>query len=210
VWPQLADEGLLIDELDSAIEKLLGTAPAGSLLASAAVAFDIPDAQWRAKLQRLTVNCYLYDIRENREMRTNEPLTARSSDGRRATRIEPPIRIDCAYCITAWSTAETDGVREEHRLLSQVLRRLLQNETLPASVLGGSLATQIPPYPLVIASKDGVKNQPEFWNALDQRLKPSLNYVVTLAMLLEDPPGDIALGPIVTTPTVTTEPLQRP
>jgi simple sugar transport system permease protein len=36
----------------------------------------------------------------------------------------------------------------------------------------------------VIASQEGVKNLPEFWNALDQRLKPSLNYVVTLAMMV--------------------------
>jgi hypothetical protein len=42
------------------------------------------------------VNCYLYDVRENREMRTNEALTVHSADGLRAARIRPPVRIDCA------------------------------------------------------------------------------------------------------------------
>jgi len=45
----------------------------------------------------------------------------------------------------------------------------------------------------------GVKNLPEFWNALDQRLKPSLNYVVTLAMMIDDIPADTGMAPVVST-----------
>ena len=43
----------------------------------------------------------------------------------------------------------------------------------------------------MIAAPDGVKNQPEFWGALDQQLKPSLNYVVTLAMILDEAPQEL-------------------
>lgn len=177
----------MIDELDETIRTLLNaSALAGSLLKGAKVSFDLPDAAWRGSLADLTVNCYLYDIRENREMRTAEPLRVTSVDKQRRARVAPPVRIDCAYCITAWSTAGTEAVREEHRLLSEVLFVLLKNPTIPRSALQGSLSRQIPPYPTVIASQDGVKNQPDFWSALDQKLKPSLNYVVTLAMMLED------------------------
>jgi hypothetical protein len=177
----------MIRDLDATIKSLLTTgAPAGSSLAGASVSFDLPDAQWRGGLSELTVNCYLYDIHENVEMRTHEMLTVRSADGKSVARIAPPIRIDCAYCITAWSPASTDAVLEEHDLLSQVLLVLLRNPTIPLSVLQGSLVDQIPPYPTVIASVDGiVKNHPQFWTALDQKLKPSLNYIVTLAMLLD-------------------------
>lgn len=196
----------MIRDLDDTIRQLIKTrAPAGSLLAGAAISFDLPDAGWRAGLSALTLNCYLYDIRENREMRTNELLTARSADKKRATRLTPPVRIDCAYCITAWSTATSEAVLEEHRLLSQALLLLLRHPTIPSAVLQGSLSTQIPPYPTVIASKEGVKNQPEFWHALDQKLKPSLNYVVTLAMLLDDIPSDAAMGHVVETVTVDTD-----
>jgi hypothetical protein len=198
----------VIRDLDDTIAALLKSAAApGSTLAGAAVSFDIPDGKWRGNLHGLTVNCYLYDVRENRELRTHEPLTARSGDGRRVSHVRPPVRIDCGYCITAWSTANADAVLEEHRLLSQVLRALLLNPTLPAAVLRGGLRGQIAPYPLVVASQDGVKN-PEFWNALDQRLKPSLNYVVTLAMLLDDVPADAALGAAVINPTVTTKAME--
>jgi hypothetical protein len=182
----------MIRDLDATLEQLLKTAaPAGSELAGAKISFDLPDAEWRAKVDVLTVNLYLYDIRENLEMRTNQPLMQRSADHTAAFRLRPPARIDCAYCITAWSPAVSESILEEHRLLSQVLRLLLLNRTIPAGVLQGSLVGQIPPYPTIIASPDGVKNQPEFWGALDQQLKPSLNYVVTLAMMLEEPPAQM-------------------
>jgi hypothetical protein len=178
----------MIRDLDATVQRLLlGGAPPTSTLAGATISFDLPDADWRGTLTGLTVNCYLYDVHENLEMRTNEPFLVRT--GQTATRVAPPVRIDCAYCITAWSTATTDSVLDEHDLLSQVLVVLLQNPTIPAAMLQGSLVGQIPPYPTVIASVDGiVKNHPQFWTALDQKLKPSLNYIVTLAMLLDPAP----------------------
>ena len=179
----------MIRDLDLTIRELLETrAPTGAELAGADIVFDLPDADWRAGLGQLTVDCYLYDLRENAELRTQEPLVHRSADLTRASRLRPPARVDCSYCITAWSTATADPVLEEHRVLSQVLRILLANPSVPADVLQGSLATQIPPYPTVIAAADGIRNQPDFWGALDQQLKPSLNYVVTLALMLDDEP----------------------
>jgi hypothetical protein len=185
----------MIRDLDVTIQSMLATlAPPGSVLASADVTFDLPDAEWRSGISSLTVNCYLYDVRENREMRTNERLVQRSDTGTPMALRQPPVRIDCTYCITAWSPADNESVLEEHRLLSQVLRLLLQNPTIPGSVLQGSLVTQIPPYPRVIAGPDNIKNLPEFWGALDQQLKPSLNYTITLALLLdEEPPADAVL-----------------
>jgi hypothetical protein len=190
----------MIRDLDDTIQALLKTqAPVGSELAGADITFDLPDGDWRTTLLKITVNCYLYDIRENRELRTHEPLMVRSADGKRAMRRSPPVRVDCAYCITGWSPAASESVLEEHRLLSQVLTVLLRNPTIPTAALKGSLVTQIPPYPTMIAVPDGVKNPPEFWGALDQQLKPSLNYVVTLAYDLEPAVAEAAMPPVVTT-----------
>jgi len=181
----------MILDLDNSLEAMMTTlAPPGSALNSATVSFDLPDAEWRGNLAQLTVNFYLHNVRENLEMRTNERLLQRSDLGVPMALRQPPVRIDCTYCITAWSPATSESVLDEHRLLSQVLRLLLQNPTIPHGVLQGSLATQISPYPRVIAAPDGIKNQPEFWGALDQQLKPSLNYTVTLAMLLDEDPSD--------------------
>jgi hypothetical protein len=190
----------MIRDLDDTLQALLHTQAApGSELASADISFEIPDSDWRGTLTKLTVNCYLYDIRENRELRTHEPRVLRSADGKRAIRRTPPVRVDCGYCITGWSPATSESVLEEHRLLSQVLAVLFRNPTLPAGVLQGSLATQIPPYPWLIAAPEGVKNPPEFWGALDQQLKPSLNYVVTLAFDLDPVVPEAAMPHVVTT-----------
>lgn len=187
----------MIRDLDETVQKLLhDEAPDGTELKQADIVFDIPDADWRKTLQKLTVNCYLYDVRENRDMRTHEPLLARSAGNSLARRVRPPVRIDCAYCLTAWSPATEESSFDEHRLLSQVLMVLLQNHTLPPTVLQGSLANQIPPFPTVVATFNDIKNQPDFWRALDQQLKPSLNYVVTLAVLLDGVDG---MGRVVET-----------
>jgi uncharacterized protein DUF4255 len=185
----------MIRDLDDTLAALLKNhTPAGSLLAGAQIKFDLPDSKWRQQLNKLTVNCYLYDVRENSELRTFEPLTIRSSNGLSATRIRPPVRVDCAYSITAWSVAHTDPVLEEHRLLSQTLLVLLQNRRIPVADLKGSMVNQPQPYPTVIAMPDATKNMPDFWKALDQELRPSLNYVVTLGMWLDPLP---TLGRVV-------------
>lgn len=186
----------MISDLDDTIKELLTSrAPPGSELAGADISFDIPDADWRQGVDKLTVNCYLYDVHENIEMRTREPLLQRNSDGTRASWRQPPSRIDCGYCITAWSRHSKESIADEHRLLGQVLMVLLKHPTIPSEVLQGSLIDQIPPYPTIIALPDGVKNQPQFWEALDQQLKPSLTYVVTLALMLDEEPSE--LGPVV-------------
>jgi hypothetical protein len=188
----------MIRDLDETLRALLTQqAPPGSELAGADISFDIPDGEWRGSLDVLTVNCYLYDVRENRDLRTTEPVKQRNLLSGRAIYRPAPVRIDCAYCITAWSPSEDESVLDEHRLLGQVLMVLLRNRTLPPGVLQGSLTSQLPPYPTVIAATDGMKNLPEFWGALDQQLKPSLSYVVTLAAMLDAEPADADMAPEV-------------
>ena len=179
----------MIRDLDDTLRRLLiERAPQDSELASSSISFDIPDEEWRGDLDNLTVNCYLYDTQQNTDLKTSEPILQRMDDGIHAIRRRPPARIDCAYCITAWSPAKDESVLDEHRLLSQVLLVLLKHPVIPQELLEGELVNQIPPYPTVIATTNGVKNLPEFWRALDQQYKPSLNYIVTLAMLLDEVP----------------------
>lgn len=188
----------MISDLDATIAALLkNRAPVGSELKGSEVKFDMPDSKWRNQLNKLTVNCYLYDIRENTELRTHEPLVQRSADGLRASRVRPPVRIDCAYSITAWSVANADRVLEEHRVLSQVLHVILKHRLIPQADLVGTMTAQPPPYPWLVASSDPSRNMADFWKALDQEIKPSLNYVATLALWLDPIPADAALTPVV-------------
>ena len=188
----------MIRDLDDTIASMLkNRAPTGSALATATITFDLPDSEWRKGLSGLTVNCYLYDVRENRDLRRNESLLYRSANGKNAALRRSPPRIDCAYSVTAWSTSATDAVLEEHRLLSQLLLVLLQNSRIPTADLKGAMVNQPQPYPTVIAAPDTTKNDPDFWKALDQELRPALNYVVTLAMWLDPVPQESDMGPVV-------------
>jgi len=145
-----------------------------------------------------TLNCYLYDISEDRELRSVEPLLQRQPDGTVET-TPAPARIKLSYCITAWSPAQTTPAiapeLDEHRLLSQVLVVLLKYPMLPADVLVGMLAGQAPPLPTTVVMPSDKKSASEFWNAIGGQLRPSLDYSVTLSF---------AYQPAITGPMVTT------
>lgn len=150
------------------------------------ISFVIPDKDFApASSSRHTLNCYLYDISEDRELRSNEPQMMRSMDGR-FERIPPPARVKLSYCITAWSPAAAtpaiDPALDEHRLLSEVLIALLKYSTLPSQVLEGALANQEIPPPTTVILPNGIKNPGDFWNAIGGQLRPSLDYGVTIAM----------------------------
>ncbi len=191
----------MIKQLDDVIEALLTRrAPEGSKLKEAAISFDLPDAEWRLGLVsgELMVNCYLYDVKENRELRRPESMLRMV--GETSVRCIPPVRIDCSYCITAWSPAANKGASgisatpQEHELLSDVLTVLFANIDFAEDIKDILLEKwhyPDPPRPLKIASQDGIKNQAEFWGALNQQLKPSINYVVNIAMSV----GEIPTAP---------------
>lgn len=150
------------------------------------VSFAAPDKDF-APLSgsRHTLNCYLYDISEDRELRGNEPLLKRGMDGR-YERVPPPARVKLSYCVTAWSPAAATPAMEpaldEHRLLSEVLAALLKYSTLPKQVLAGALNHQDTPPPTTVILPNGIKNPGDFWNAIGGQLRPSLDYSVTIAV----------------------------
>lgn len=179
----------MIKDLDLTLKELLSSeAESGSVLAEATISFSVPNEKWQQKGSGLDLNAYLYDIRENRKLRTNERQHQRNSDGT-ITIKSPPPRIDCAYLITAWNKATDPGEEEkelqEHRLLSQVLQVLLRNPTIPSGHLQGALTGQKPPLPLIAAQQDGLPDPVEFWNALGSPLKPSINCVITISLDLK-------------------------
>jgi len=161
--------------------------------------FDIPTKEWASKLSstKPTINIYLYDIRENRELRTNEWELKRNPDGT-VTKERPPVRLDAFYMITAWSPAQTDAVLDEHHLLSQILAVLFKYSFIPEDVLKGDLAAIDPPpkLPMTIACPNAFKDQGvgQFWNAVDQYWRPFIHLIVTIPINLQEK----ITGPAVT------------
>ena len=161
------------------------------------IVFDAPTKEWASTLSAPTLNLFLYDIRETREHRPGDWEERKDDDGRRFE-LRPPLRVDVAYAVTAW----TRSVEDEHRMLSQALAILFAFPVLPRDELAGSLRNGSQRFPLHtrIAQErsDGGSN---FWTAVGGQYKASLDYVVTLSC---EPGTLIARGAEVRTQTLRT------
>ena len=165
-------------ELDDTIRQLLiSHVPLD--LAEVDVSFDAPDREWSGRLSRPTVNCFLYDVHQNLERRDSEWAVTRDEVTRVVTRKKGPLRVDATYYLTVWARAPED----EHRLLWRVLATLARFPVLPSDVLASGLQDQ--PFPLqaqVAMPGQTRTSATDLWQALDNRVRPSLSYVVTLAL----------------------------
>lgn len=170
----------MISDLNETIRKLL-TKKGAFDPAEVDTSFKTPNREWSASISKPTVNVYLYDIRENHELRSTEWVIEKDQNGI-ATRKKNPGRIDLSYLITVW----TNDIEDEHRLLWHVLAALSRYPDLPEELLSGQLAGQYYPIKTTTAQPDGLLSNPaDFWAALDNELKPSINYVVTVPLDLD-------------------------
>ena len=169
----------MIDDLSKTLRNIL-TDDVPEPLKSAEIVFDRPADSFNP--QKETVDLFLYDIREDLELRSNQPLTERTN-GQVATQ-RPPLRVACSYLVTAWpgGLAGDNAALEEQRLLSQALQVLFGQPTIDPKHLQGSLRGQEPPLPMVTALVDPQKNFSEFWTALGNKMRPSLTVRVTISL----------------------------
>lgn len=186
----------MFNDLDDTIKEML--VEQAQLDASQVdISFDTPDREWSSRLTRPTVNCFLYDVRENLELRKQSWDVQRMDNGNQSSRRKPPMRVAVTYQITAWARARED----EHRLLWRVLATLIKNVPLPADVLKGDLVNQpVLPIPVKVAQEEDMpSNFADLWQALDNRIRPSITYSVTLAL---DPAVEITTPLVLLPPTV--------
>ena len=152
-------------------------------LSRALIAFDRPDDSF--KPAQTTVDLFLFDVRENMELRSNEPKIERRNG---EAIIHPaPMRVACSYLITAWPVGGTDLVLQEQDLLAQVLQVLSAHPQIPASFLKGKLAGQEPPLPMMATHPEELKNPAEFWTAIGNKMRASITVTVTISMEVAAP-----------------------
>src|SRR5262245_19983581 len=105
-------------DLDDTLTSVLDDPGGPSELVAADVNFEIPDDTFNPG--QPTLNLFLYDVHENRELRDPVPIVERI--GGLFMRRRPPLRVDCCYMVTAWdSSTGPTRIANEHRLLSQAL-----------------------------------------------------------------------------------------
>jgi hypothetical protein len=160
-------------------------------LAAAQIVFDRPDDSF--KPAQTTVDLFLFDVRENFELKSNEPVIERKNG--QAITHPAPIRTACTYLVTAWPVGGTDIVLQEQRLLAQVFQVMHGYPKIPSPFLKGKLAGQAPSLPVLATHPDELKNPAEFWTAIGNKMRPSLTVAVTISMDVFNP----ATAPIVRT-----------
>jgi len=176
----------MIHDLDKTIAALLRHPDYGlppSLAEQVQISFATPDDQFPPQSVTLpAVDLFLYDVRENLDLRSNEVYVERRGDGT-ATTARAPARVDFSYLVTAWSSDSVpDRAQDEHRLLGEVMLTLLRHRTLPDEVLQGVLTTQQPPLPASALQPGRLQSLGEFWQALGGKPKAALNYSITLSV----------------------------
>ena len=170
----------MITDLDETIRRLL-TDELAVQNGRIDISFDQPKREWSARLNnRPTVNLYLYDVRENPTLRQHQWETLGNSQyGEHLAQLKRTLlRIDCFYLLTTWASNPED----EHHLLTLCLLALARHPLLPEERLIGSL--RAPSYELQtrLARHDMLTNPAELWGALDNEMRPSIPYVVTLTL----------------------------
>jgi hypothetical protein len=162
------------------------------------IKFDLPKREWSSRLSKPTVNLFLYDVRENNVLRQHQ--WEQTANGRRNDNLahlkRTPFRVDCFYMLTTWANDPDD----EHRLLTRALLALFRFPVLPEDRLVGTLRNPTFEIQARLAVHDRLTNPAEVWSALDNEMRPSVPYIVTLAL---DPWTEVT-GPLVSTLTLRT------
>jgi hypothetical protein len=179
----------MLHQIDEALEALLRA----SVPLSATdidVSFEAPDREWSSKLNRPTVNLFLWDIRLNTD-RARSGMETIERDGVPMRRLALP-RVALRYLVTAW----TSDHRDERALLAGLLRSVLAHPVIATDFLPPALLELHPPVMSLVA---GDKTQIDIFKTLEGQLKPGLDVIVTvevdlgLEKELAQPPSSVDL-----------------
>lgn len=172
----------MLHDLDLTLEELLKAELPNlfgdSVSTPIAVTFVTPNPEFIVTLPAL--NLFLYDIRENQELRSSSWSVTRQND-ETATREPPLVRIDCSYLITMW-TSDPKDFATEHRILGEVMQVLMRCSRLPPTVLQGKLVDIDTPLRASMLGQVKLQSLGEFWQAMGGKPKVTLNYTITISM----------------------------
>jgi hypothetical protein len=172
----------MLDDLDATLAKLLEQELAGTVGSQLAISFLPPGSDFPpSTVAPPALNLFLYDVREDRDVRTGDWQLVRDDNGSPTGRRPPALQIECSYLITAWpSSSSTDPARDEHRLLGEVVKALARHPVLPAAVLQGEMQLQQSPLPATALQAGRLQSIAELWQASGSRPKAALTCTVTI------------------------------
>jgi uncharacterized protein DUF4255/carboxypeptidase family protein len=171
----------MFNDLDATLAALLADVSAPPELRDAETSFVTPGKDYNPGAP--TLNFFLHGLKENRDLRTSVPVI--EPLGEHYLVSPPPIRVDCTYLVTAWSSKAGElKAAEEHRLLGTALLWLSGFPTIPDALLQGSLTNPPQMYALstTVAQTKADESLAHFWSALAIPPRPTFPLTVTVTM----------------------------
>lgn len=179
----------MFNDLDATLQAVIKDAGAPADLRGADVSFETPDKDFTPA--HSTVNLFFYEAQENHSLRENGPILERVDGHYRKT--SPPVRVDCTYLVTTWST-RTGALKaeEEHKLLGLALVWLNRFPIIGDTFLQGGMANPPQPFPLptMVAQLKEDQSSGQFWTALGIAPRPAFSLTVTITMALPEEPEE--------------------
>jgi hypothetical protein len=187
----------VIADLDEALRTVLRRDLERHGFEGVEVVFDAPSKEWSGRLTGPTVDLFLYDLREAADRAEVSP-TERRGNGQ-AIVTPPPMQLELTFATTAW----TQAVEDEHRLLSQILAILFSYPRLPADLLEG-----VPGAARVAGAEISVgrprEEKADFWTSIGGSYKASIDLVAHVTI---ESGASFVRGPQVRTQTLVTRPI---
>jgi hypothetical protein len=166
----------MIQDLDKTLEKLI--VERGKLNRNEVdLSFEQPTGEWSARLNRPTLNCWCFDLRENVKLRSMDMTAVQQNNHARVTL--RPLRFDLMYLVSAWARR----IEDEHQLLWRALGALVQVPRIDPDECEGGLRDQMFDIPLVVGNiTDRMPSMTDLWSVLDNQMRLGFTLVVTLAL----------------------------
>lgn len=150
------------------------------------VSFDVPNSGWSARLSRLTVNLFLYDVARSSHL--NRAPVRRVDENGRAERRAPQPMVELSYLASVWA----GDPRDEHQLLGELISRIAGLDVLPPEYLPRPLSSSVH---LSFDDNDRHRTR-DIWSGADATLKAGFILHATVAA---DTFGWAPEPPVVTT-----------
>ncbi len=168
----------MFDELDEAVRQLL-IREMPIKMGEVDIAFDLPNRDWSSRLNRPTLNLYLFDVRENAALRrrSQDFDESRNADGV-ISRRRKPVRLDLMYMMTAWATTPDD----EHRILGRAAAALFRYLAFPKELIPEGIRESVSPVTLYAAQRDMLERPADVWGSLDNNMRPAIGLMLTISM----------------------------
>lgn len=164
--------------LNQSLKKLIEYHFNKSSVANIKISFAAPDDNFHP--DGASVNVFLYDIRENLDLRHGKSPYVKKYSGESYVRVQDsPTHVNFSYIITAWG-GDNNGYDTTESMISILLQILLLYSCIPKEFLAGGLEDILPLPKLQVLHPTYLQGIGEFWSALKGKPKPIIHCTLTM------------------------------